>query len=92
MKYRTNLGISGDIFSVLKESGTKGLNATALLQKANLHYTKMTKIMKTLVEAGLVEERAEASSRIYILTPKGLQYTEKLEEFQEFTAAFGLGL
>ena len=86
MRYRTNLGISSDIFSVLKSSGREGVNISSILQKANLQYTRLSTILNHLVDVGLVLE----SQGKYRLTPSGLEYTRRLQEFSEFTDAFGL--
>ena len=85
-RYRTNLGISVDIFTHLKDSGSHGIKATVLLQKTGLNFGAMRKMLIRLVDAGLVEEIKSN----YVLTPKGLQFSQKLDEFSDFTESFGM--
>ncbi|MGI0102351.1 MAG: winged helix-turn-helix domain-containing protein, partial [Nitrosotalea sp.] len=45
-----------DLLSVTEESGTRGINVTALLTKANLSHSRLSKFIENLTGAGLINK------------------------------------
>ena len=90
--YRTSVQIVRDLLSVTEESGSSGINVTALLTKANLSHSRLSKFLDNLTGAGLMNKIEYDGKNTFILTPKGKQYLETYERFQSLADSFGLDL
>ena len=95
---RSRMMLYGNIFDILASEGAGGLGKTALMQRANLTYKKMTSIVVSLKDAGLVSEienpnfNCSTSKSAIILTTEGIEYKKKLDEFVDFAESFGLSI
>lgn len=92
MTYRNSVQIVGDVLRIADESGTGGVNVTALLRKANLSYGRMASIAGNLTKAGLINEQEQDGQRIYIITSRGREYLKRYQQFAEVAGSFGLSL
>ena len=90
--YRTSVQIVRDLLSVTEESGSSGINVTALLTKANLSHSRLSKFLDNLTGAGLMNKIEFDGKNTFIITPKGKQYLETYEKFQSLADSFGLDL
>jgi len=90
--YRTSVQIVRDLLSVTEESGSSGINVTALLTKANLSHSRLSKFLDNLTGAGLMNKIEYDGKNTFIITPKGKQYLETYEKFQSLADSFGLDL
>jgi predicted transcriptional regulator len=90
--YRTSVQIVRDLLSVTEESGSSGINVTALLTKANLSHSRLSKFLDNLTGAGLMNKIEYDGKNTFIITPKGKQYLETYERFQSLADSFGLDL
>ena len=52
--YWTSMQIVSDLLTVTEESGLSGINVTALLTKANLSHSRLSKFIENLTGAGLI--------------------------------------
>jgi predicted transcriptional regulator len=92
--YRSQVRIVADILSTAKEygEGSQGVRITTLLRRANMPYTRLTRILQDLVKSGLmVEVEAERGTR-YRISERGIKFLREYEKFREFAETFGLRL
>ncbi|AFU59372.1 hypothetical protein Ngar_c24480 [Candidatus Nitrososphaera gargensis Ga9.2] len=90
--YRNSVKIVGDVLRIADESGTGGVNLTALLRKANLSYSRLANVALKLMEAGLIDEQVQEGQRIYTITSRGRDYLRRYQQFAEIADSFGLKL
>ncbi len=90
--YRTSMQIVRDLLTVTEESGASGINVTSLLTKANLSHSRLSKFLDNLTGAGLINRIEFDGKNTFVLTPKGRQYLETYEKFQNLADSFGLEL
>lgn len=90
--YRSSMQIVRDLLTVTEESGASGINVTALLTKANLSHSRLSKFLDNLTGAGLINRIEFDGKNTFVLTPKGRQYLETYEKFQNLADSFGLEL
>ncbi len=90
--YRTSIQIVRDLLTVTEESGASGINVTSLLTKANLSHSRLSKFLDNLTGAGLINRIEFDGKNTFVLTPKGRQYLETYEKFQNLADSFGLEL
>ena len=90
--YRNNMGIMADLLQAAQESGRDGIKPTALLAKANLSHTRLSKFMTNLTGAGLITKIEHGGKYAFAITPKGRQYMEHYARFHGMAESFGLDL
>ena len=90
--YRTSMQIVCDLLTVTEESGISGINVTALLTKANLSHSRLSKFVDNLTGAGLINKIEFDGKNTFVITPKGKQYLETYTKFQSLADSFGLDL
>lgn len=90
--YRTSMQIVCDLLTVTEESGSSGINVTALLTKANLSHSRLSKFIENLTGAGLINKIEFDGKNTFVITPKGRQYLETYTKFQNLADSFGLEL
>lgn len=90
--YRNSVKILGDVLRIADESGTSGVNLTALLRKANLSYSRLANVAVKLMDAGLMDEQVQEGQRIYVITSRGRDYLRRYQQFAEVADSFGLKL
>ncbi|MFQ5940236.1 MAG: DUF4364 family protein [Nitrososphaerales archaeon] len=90
--YRNGTQIVGDVLRVTNDFGLEGVNITLLLRKANLSYSRLSRIAKQLMSAGLLEEKVEEGKRLYHITEKGKEYLKTYDQFESLATSFGLEL
>ncbi|MDE2026464.1 MAG: transcriptional regulator [Patescibacteria group bacterium] len=81
-----------DLLTVTEESGAGGINVTALLTKANLSHSRLSKFVENLTGAGLINRIEFDGKNTFVITPKGRQYLETYTKFQNLADSFGLEL
>ncbi|MBM3897158.1 MAG: transcriptional regulator [Thaumarchaeota archaeon] len=90
--YRTQVRIIADVLRTAKDNGNDGVGITVLLRRANLSYTRLLKIVSTLVASGLMEEVVMEKTSRYKISNKGVEFLQAYGHFEEFARSFGLGL
>ncbi len=81
-----------DLLTVTEESGLSGINVTSLLTKANLSHSRLSRFLDNLTGAGLMNKIEYDGKNTFVITPKGRQYLETYERFQNLADSFGLDL
>ncbi len=90
--YRTQVRIIADVLRTAKDYSDDGVGITVLLRKANLSYSRLVKIVSTLVTSGLMEEVVMEKTSRYKISNKGVEFLQAYGRFEEFAKSFGLGL
>ncbi len=90
--YRTSIQILGDLLSATEQSGQAGIKTTALISKANLPHSRLSKFLSNLTGSGLINKIEFDGKRTFVITPKGRQYLESYAKFANVAQSFGLEL
>jgi len=90
--YRTSMQIVGDLLTATEQSGQEGIKTTALISKANLPHSRLSKFLGNLTGSGLINKIEYDGKNTYVITPKGRQYLESYERFANVAQSFGLEL
>ncbi len=89
-KYRSEMGIMGDILDVTMNGGQDGIAVLELSRKANLsHYAVLDKCEK-LINAGLVQTKRDDRNRKFMITEKGLKFFDEFKNFQNLLESMNL--
>lgn len=85
---RSALRIYLDILETVHQEGVT--KPTRILYRANLSHDRLVRYMGELVAKGLLEEKQEGDSRVYVLTPAGMGFINELRKAEAFVAGFGI--
>ena len=92
VSYRTSTQILGDLLTATEQSGQEGIKTTALISKANLPHSRLSKFLSNLTGAGLINKIEYDGKNTFVITQKGRQYLESYERFSDLAGSFGLEL
>jgi len=90
--YRTSMQIVGDLLTATKESGQEGIKTTALISKANVPHSRLSKLVSNLIGSGLINKIEFDGKHIFVITQKGRKYLESYQKFSTVAESFGLEL
>ena len=90
--YRTSMQILGDLLTATEQSGQEGIKTTALISKANLPHSRLSKFLSNLTGSGLINKIEFDGKHTFVITPKGRQYLESYVKFSDVAQSFGLEL
>jgi predicted transcriptional regulator len=90
--YRTSIQILGDLLTATEQSGQEGIKTTALISKANLPHSRLSKFLSNLTGSGLINKIEFDGKHTFVITPKGRQYLESYVKFSDVAQSFGLEL
>jgi len=90
--YRTSMQILGDLLTATEQSGQAGIKTTALISKANLPHSRLSKFLSNLTGSGLINKIEFDGKHTFVITPKGRQYLESYVKFSDVAQSFGLEL
>ena len=90
--YRTSIQIVGDLLSATAQSGQEGIKTTALISKANLPHSRLSKLITNLMGTGLINKIEFDGKHTFVITQKGRQYLESYARFADIAQSFGLEL
>ena len=90
--YRTSMKIVGDLLMATEQSGQQGIKTTALVSKANLPHSRLSKFIENLTGSGLINKIEFDGKNSFVITPKGRQYLETYQKFSDVAKSFGLEL
>ena len=92
VSYRTSMQIMGDLLTATKESGQDGIKTTALISKANVPHSRLSKLVSNLIGSGLINKIEFDGKHTFIITQKGRQYLESYQKFSSIAGSYGLEL
>ena len=84
--------IVSDLLIAARESGQNGIKTTALISKANLPHSRLSKLLSNLTDAGLINKIEFDGKNTFVITQKGRQYLESYVKFANIAQSFGLEL
>ncbi len=90
--YRTHMSIIGDILSTTRDEAPdeSGTTVTYLIRKANVSHSRLSKILDTLVQQGLLEQTSSERACRYKISDRGREFLQAYRGFREFADSFGL--
>jgi predicted transcriptional regulator len=91
-EYRTHMKIIGDILSTTRDDllDDDGASVTFLIRKANVSHSRISRILKTLVSQGLMEQVNANGSCRYRISQSGREFLQAYYTFTRFADNFGL--
>jgi len=92
VSYRTGMQIVGDLLTATEESGQEGIKTTALISKANVPHSRLSKLVSNLIGSGLINRIEFDGKHTFVITQKGRQYLESYAKFTNIARSFGLEL
>ena len=92
VEYRTHMKIIGDILATTRDDLQDGEGATVtyLIRKANISHSRISRILKTLVSQGLLEQVDAQGSNKYRISQSGREFLQAYYTFTTFADNFGL--
>ena len=86
--------IIGDILSTTRDDlqDEDGATVTYLIRKANISHSRISRILKTLVSQGLLEQVESQGSNRYKISPSGREFLQAYHTFTNFAENFGLSI
>ncbi len=93
-EYRTHMKIIGDILSTTRDDlqDEEGATITYLIRKANISHSRISRILKTLVSQGLLEQVDISNSNKYKISESGREFLQAYYTFTKFADNFGLSI
>jgi predicted transcriptional regulator len=90
--YRTHMSIIGEILTTTRDEvpDETGASVTYLIRKANISYGRISKILETLVQQGLLEQTSSDRACKYKISSRGREFLQAYRGFREFAETFGL--
>ncbi|MCI4432262.1 MAG: MarR family transcriptional regulator [Nitrosopumilus sp.] len=91
-EYRTHMKIIGDILSTTRDGlqDVDGATVTHLIRKANISHSRISRILKTLVSQGLLEQTETHGSNKYRISQSGREFLQAYYTFTKFADNFGV--
>ncbi len=93
-EYRTHMKIIGDILATTRDDlqDENGASVTYLIRKANISHSRISRILKTLVSQGLLEQVDTKGSNKYRISQSGREFLQAYYTFTNFADNFGLSI
>ena len=91
-EYRTHMKIIGDILATTRDDlqDEDGATVTYLIRKANISHSRISRILKTLVSHGLLEQVGNQGANKYKISQTGREFLQAYRTFSTFADNFGL--
>ena len=91
---RTHMKIIGDILATTRDDlqDEDGATVTYLIRKANISHSRISRILKTLVSQGLLEQVDSRGSNKYKISSSGREFLQAYYTFTNFADNFGLSI
>jgi predicted transcriptional regulator len=86
---RSRIDIIGDMLTTIQTQGGE-IKPTHLMYKSNLSHAQMTSYLDDLVDKHFVSKIKKEQYEYIIITDKGSNFLQKLQEMREFEQTFGL--
>ena len=92
VEYRTHMKIIGEILATTRDDlqDEEGATVTYLIRKANISHSRISRILKTLVSQGLLEQVDAQGSNKYKISQSGREFLQAYYTFTTFADNFGL--
>ena len=89
--HRSNIQIVGDILFTARDrmDNEHGVGVTILVRRANIPYTRISVILKTLVSQGLLEQTNSDGACRYKVSGIGKEFLLEYQKFSSFAEDYG---
>jgi predicted transcriptional regulator len=86
------MSIIGDILVTTRDEtpDESGASVTYLIRRANVSYGRLSKILETLVQQGLLEQTTSQRACKYRISDRGREFLQAYSGFREFADSFGI--
>jgi len=86
------MSIIGDILATTRDDipDETGASVTYLIRKANVSYARLSRILETLVQQGLLEQTTSERACKYRISERGRDFLQAYRGFRDFADSFGL--
>ncbi len=86
------MSIIGDILATTRDEipDETGASVTYLIRRANVSHGRLSKILDTLVQQGLLEQTTSDRACKYRISERGREFLQAYRGFREFADSFGL--
>ena len=86
------MSIIGDILTTTRDEipDETGASVTYIIRKANISHGRISKILETLVQQGLLEQTRSDRACKYKISSRGREFLQAYRGFREFAETFGL--
>ena len=86
------MSIIGEILATTRDEvpDETGAGVTYLIRRANVSYGRLSKILETLVQQGLLEQTSSERACKYRISERGREFLQAYRGFREFADSFGL--
>lgn len=93
-EYRTHMKIIGDILQTTRDDlpDDEGATVTYLIRKANISHVRISRILRTLVSQGLLEQINDQGNNKYKISSSGREFLQAYHSFSSFAENFGLNI
>ena len=91
-RYRTREGIVADLLAAVSHSDGEGVGIATIIRKGNISYVRAMETLRSLVQAGLLDEMTKGGRTRYSVTKDGFRYLATYRDFEGFARSFGLRL
>ncbi len=80
-QYRSKIGIISEILGATMDSGRGGAMISLISRRTNLSHYTLTENCQKLIDAGMVKSTNNTRNHIFVITEKGIQFFQELQEF-----------
>ena len=91
-KPRSTIRVLAAVLAATKDAGVDGVRFTHLVRRANLGSGRARQLIGDMMTAGLVEDHAVEGGRTVVITPRGLGFLDRTEEFVGLADSMGLDI
>jgi predicted transcriptional regulator len=86
------MSIIGEILATTRDEipDETGASVTYLIRRANVSHGRLSKILETLVQQGLLEQTSSERACKYKISQRGREFLQAYRGFREFADSFGL--
>ena len=94
MRYRTREGIVADLLAAATrpDGGGEGVGIATIIRRGNVSHPRALRLLRSLVQAGLVAEVSRGEKTRYAVTEDGFRYLATYRDFEGFARSFGVRL
>ncbi len=93
-EHRSNIRVIGDILFTARDrtEDEHGVGVTMLVRCANIPYTRISVILKTLVSQGLLEQTSSEGACRYKVSGTGKKFLLEYQKFSSFAEDYGMNV
>ncbi|MDI1494990.1 MAG: transcriptional regulator [Cenarchaeum symbiont of Oopsacas minuta] len=93
-EHRSQMRVVGDILFTARDQmqDEHGVGVTLLVRRANIPYTRISRILYTLVSQGLLEQTDSGGACRYKVSGIGKEFLVEYQKFNSFAEDYGMAI